>query len=441
MLNKHQNSADDESRWKDPGYLESWKEERRHRLETAWALRAPLFSGLVLSALPRVSIHDEVGRALLEQQHPQETLSQRANRLENTRHRPRGERASPYRVPSLIGRERDGSLVLAPWAQRANEDQIRQARAMMELGLEKKAQRVLACSLLGGEVVCQGGHRFSVKYACGSRYCRICGPKSAARLFAKHCDSLFAVSAQLLRCNTLGCDECEHSSHARLIPHWPPQRGTKPKRVIAKLDFTLRNTGEADSERVRHLNKCIRRFFRAVEQKFGVPRSHYGVLWCDELGGNNTNVHAHAVYVGPWLPQEHKQLSKLWAKITADGSFIVSIKYAKSFPAALMHALKYSAKFIHTSTPERRAELEQIFHRTRRVHTLAAFYNARVRVTVQEACTTPGLRCPICNERVSDPNGWRPIEELEAKGLQDVREVRRQRGRDLVFDGKLGGSG
>jgi hypothetical protein len=428
-------------RWKDPAFLESWKEERRQRLETAWALREPLFSGLLLTALPRVSIHEDVLKSFREQQEPSETLSERAKRLENATHRPRENRTSPYRVPALIVRQDDGSFEVSPWASRADAEQLQQAKSMIDLGLPKKAQRVLACSLLGGEVACRSGHKFLVKYACGSRYCRMCGPKAAARLFAKYCDPLLRVTAELLRCHRPDCQECEHSRHENSVPHWPPVGKGKPKIVIAKLDFTLKNTGKADSERVKFLNRCIRRFFRAIEKKFGLSRSQYGVLWCDELGGNNTNVHAHAVYVGPWLPQEKKQLSKLWFEITNDGSFIVSIKYAKSFPAALMHALKYSAKFVYDSTPERRAQLEKIFHRTRRVHTLAAFYNPKVHLDSQEAFDVRGLRCPICNEQVSEPNGWRPIAELEGKGLQDIRELHRQKRRDLVLNGQFGGSG
>jgi hypothetical protein len=106
-----------------------------------------------------------------------------------------------------------------------------------------------------------------------------------------------------------------------------------------------------------------------------------------------------------------------------------------------MHALKYSAKFVYRSTPERRAQLEKIFHRTRRVHALAAFYNPKPQLSANEPVTTQGLRCPICNERVSEPSGWRPIAEFEDKGLQDIREVRRQKGRDLVLSGQIGGSG
>jgi hypothetical protein len=439
VLNDQQNSPD--KRWKDPAFLESWKQERRERLETAWALRAPLFSGLALTSLPHVSIREDVLKSLREQQEPNETLSQRARRLEKTTHRPKENRTSSYRVPALLVRQDDGTFEVSPWASRADAEQLQQAQSMIGLGLPKKAQRVLACSLLGGEVICRSGHKFSVKYACGSRYCRMCGPKAAARLFAKYCDPLLRVAAELLRCNRADCQECEHSRHDKSVPHWPPIRKIKPKNVIAKLDFTLKNTGKADSERVKFLNRCIRRFFRAVEKRFSIARSQYGVLWCDELGGNNTNVHAHAVYVGPWLPQEKKQLSKLWAEITKDGSFIVSIKYAKSFPAALMHALKYSAKFVYSSTPERRAQLEKIFHRTRRVHTLAAFYNPKVHLDSQETFSVQKLRCPICNEQVSEPNGWRPMAELEAKGLRDIRELHHQKRRDLVLGDQMGSSG
>lgn len=441
MFNDEQKTGEGLDRWKDPRYLESWKEERRQKLETAWAFRAPLFSGLVLSALPNVESRDQVVIEARELQQSNETLTKRAQRLENSFHRPKQNRTSPYRVPSLIVREDNGAFVLSPWAERADGDQLKQAKAMIQLGLNKKAQRVLACSLLGGEVVCQSGHKFSVKYACGSRYCRFCGPKAAARLFAKCCGPLSEVTSQVLQCGVAGCHECEHAKHERLVPHWPPSPGAKPIRVVAKLDFTLKNTGKADSERVKFLNECIRRFFRTIEKQFDIPRSQYGVLWCDELGGNNTNVHAHAVYVGPWLPQERKQLSKLWADITADGSFIVSIKYAKSFPAALMHALKYSAKFVHNSTPERRAQLEKSFHRTRRVHALAAFYNPKRRLPAPEPSAGHGLRCPICNERVSEPSGWRPLTELGVLGLQDLREAHRLKGRNLVFEGLPGGSG
>ncbi len=157
---------------------------------------------------------------------------------------------------------------------------------------------------------------------------------------------------------------------------------------------------------MRRLNDCIKKFCRTIERRYGIARSAYGLAYCDELGGGNTNAHAHGVYVGPWLPQskERKELSKLWAEITRDGSFIISIKYAKSFAAALYHAVKYPAKLISSSSPGRLADLEAVFHRVRRFHTLAAFYNPKSDPTeAKPASPEDSLRhCPVCNELLSE---------------------------------------
>jgi hypothetical protein len=188
---------------------------------------------------------------------------------------------------------------------------------------------------------------------------------------------------------------------------------------------------------MRRLNDCIKKFYRAIERRYGIARSEYGLAYCDELGGGNTNAHAHGVYVGPWLPQskERKELSKLWAEITQDGSFIISIKYAKNFAAALFHAVKYPAKLISSSSPERLADLEAVFHRVRRFHTLAAFYNPKLELTDTKPAPQEGsLRhCPVCSELLSEIKAWVPLVQLEK--LSDLREVRLEQGRARIFSG------
>jgi hypothetical protein len=115
--------------------------------------------------------------------------------------------------------------------------------------------------------------------------------------------------------------------------------------VVAKLDFTVRNSGAMPSpEFIREFNADVRRFWRAAERRFGISRHEYGVVGCDEFGEENTNLHRHCAYVGPWLPQRHKELSTVWSEIRRECSF-VSIKAALSLPAALAHALKYPSKF------------------------------------------------------------------------------------------------
>jgi hypothetical protein len=226
----------------------------------------------------------------------------------------------------------------------------------------------------------------------------------------------------------------------RLVPHWPVY-GHVPKAVIAKLDFTCKNSGEMPTpEEVKAFNKNIRKFFRAVERRFDISRHSYGVLWCDEFGGQvtrdgkigNTNLHAHAVYAGPYLPQKSKELSKLWAEITRDGSFIVSIKAAKSFHQALCHALKYAGKFL-SRDPQRLAELELTFHGVRRVHSLAAFYHPK---DIEKHLPEPAM-CPLCNEPLFDASGpWLPVAELQKRGVHDLEKVRIEVGRERVLTGR-----
>jgi hypothetical protein len=192
------------------------------------------------------------------------------------------------------------------------------------------------------------------------------------------------------------------------------------------------------------MNRDIRRFFRIVERRFGISRKEYGFLWCDEFGGEetrpgrrgNSNLHAHGLYCGSYLDQ--KELSRIWKEIRADGSFIVSIKVAKSFAAGLAHALKYAGKFL-SSDPHRLAELENTFHRVRRVHTLAAFYNPEIEPEPSDACLET-CTCPICGDHLVKVTGyyWRPVAELKRDGVKDLEQVRRELAKQKVF-GSSGG--
>lgn len=299
----------------------------------------------------------------------------------------------------------------------ATTPQLAQAQEMWERGLCSKAKRKAYCGILGARRECASGdpeHRFYIPYGCGLRYCEACGPHSFAKLFAKH-GRLAEVARQL-------------------VPHWPVY-GHKPDRVMATVDFTSLNTGVMPGPgQIRKFNQNIRKFWRAVEREFGIVRSDYGFIWCDEFGGEkkrpgrtgNTNLHAHGMYCGPWLPQKNKELSKLWERITGDGSFIVYIKTARNFGVGLGHALKYAGKFLSTD-PQRLAELEVAFHRIRRVHAIGRFYNPKL-ASEQSESLTDSEKCPICGDRVGRPSGAKllPIRELEKAGLKNLREIRRQ---------------
>jgi hypothetical protein len=304
---------------------------------------------------------------------------------------------------------------LEPLARKIPPRQAEQAHLLLEFGLSGKGRRQAWCGLVARRRDCFSGnaeHKFYTKCLCGNRYCPTCGPKSFRDLFTRR-SRLRPLVEELLR-------------------HQP---GDHRARVLAKLDFTTRNTGEMPTaEDVRQFNKDIRRFFRAVEKKFGISRRDYGFLWCCEFGSGNTNLHAHGIYVGPALPQRKRELSNLWSEIRADGSYIVSIKGARSFEAALGHALKYPSKFFE-APPARLAELELAFDRVRRVHALARFYNPDIEREPGEEGPTDAGHCPICGDLLLDAQGWHFVDDLNSEGRRDADVVRHETGRARALTG------
>jgi len=293
--------------------------------------------------------------------------------------------------------------------------QATQAHLLLEFGLSGKARRQAWCCLIARRRDCFSGnseHKFYTRCLCGNRYCPTCGPRSFRDLFNRH-SRLRPLVEELLR---------------------HPPADHRP-RVLAKFDFTTRNTGEMpNAADVRQFSKDIRRFFRAIEKRVGVSRRDYGFLWCCEFGSGNTNLHAHGIYVGPVLPQHKRELSNLWAEIRADGSYIVSIKRARSFEAALGHALKYPSKFFD-APPARLAELEVAFDRVRRVHALARFYNPDIQREPGEEGPADAGHCPICGDVLLDAQGWHFVEDLQREGRRNTDEVRVEVSRAKILAG------
>jgi hypothetical protein len=308
-----------------------------------------------------------------------------------------------------------GSFV-EPLRGRVPERQARQAKLLLEQGLSGKARRQSWCGLIARKRDCFSGnaeHKFYTPCFCGNRYCPTCGPKSFRELFNRH-SRLRPLVDELLK----------HRS------------GDHRPRIMAKLDITTINLGAMpNAEDVRRFNKDIRRFFRAIERRFGISRRDYGFLWCCEFGSGNTNLHAHGLYVGPSLPQRKRELSALWEEIRNDGSKIVSIKRAKSFEAALGHALKYPSKFFD-ACPERLVELEVAFDRVRRVHTLARFYNPDIEREPGEDAAADAGHCPICGDLLLDAQGWHFVDDLRREGRRDSDAVRAEVARAKVLAGK-----
>jgi hypothetical protein len=298
----------------------------------------------------------------------------------------------------------------------AKPERLAQAVEMKRHGLHAKAKRSILCGRIGRRIDCTASdhHKFFQPYMCRCRYCETCGPAWFHQKFS----DMVAVMEPVV----------EH------LLHDGPLRGREM--VVAKLDFTVPKTGAMPpTEFVKKFHADIRRFWRAAERQFGISRNEYGIAGCDEFGHGNTNLHRHCVYVGPRLPQSKqlKELSTLWSEIRGERSF-VSIKRARSFRAALAHALKYPAKFLSASTPERLAELEATFHRTRRFSTGGAFYD--VASSREPGDDSPIGECPLCGARLCEVlEPWVPRSALEAEGRRDVGQTRREVGRARVLSG------
>lgn len=318
-------------------------------------------------------------------------------------------------------------------------ERLAQAAEMRREGLDAKAKRLTLCGRIGHRVNCSAHdeHKFFQPYGCRCRYCESCGPQWFREKFSELIATLEPVAEHLAD---------EGRKHGYRV-------------FTAKVDFTVLNTGEMPKlEAVCKFHKDMHDFWNWLRRLTGLSSAQYGIGGCDEFGGSNTNLHRHCVYIGPILPQRHKELSALWSivglpakrkremlrfvrkhglravwnELAENERRFVSVKIAESFRAALSHALKYPAKFLSASTPERLAELEVTFHKTRRFSTGGAFYCVKaMREPGEEG---PIGSCPVCGARLCEiVEPWVSVFSLEAEGRANLVTAHREAARVKLF--------
>jgi hypothetical protein len=365
-----------------------------------------------------------------------ETLQQRIARLDDAdgiHARSSGAPARAYSSLTLIGRNDDGAIVLAPPARAAVPKKRQKSIRMFQAELQKKASRELACGLMGGVVTCRNGHAFAVNYECGNRYCIECGPDRANECFAKIKGRIQLATARLLDCGNLDCKACywfrrgrvlDDQGKQRDIPHWPPPKtGPRARVVVAILDFMLPKAGVPDRFTARRMNAAIKKTIRTITRRAGITRREFGYLFTDEYGARNTNLHAHGIYVGPRLKFE--EIRRAWRKAIGSTDAIFTIRMCESVIPALYHAIKYPAKFGEHAAGDWLAELEVAFHRVRRLHRLGSFYNMP-KPEDEEEHDGRMKKCPGCGEQLSEPTFNRLLKDLYAAGHRDLRTLVRE---------------
>jgi hypothetical protein len=310
---------------------------------------------------------------------------------------------------------------------RAPADQLRKGVEMIERGLVIKGKRQVCCGVFGDRLYCSNtdcGRRYYRSFPCRNRYCLRCGPLIYNALYTKYAVLIGAMDEQVRVTRAAGS--------------WD-------KFVASKMDITTVNLRRMPfPSEVRLFNSLIKRFFRLFARALKVKPRDIGLLYCDEFGHKNSNLHAHGVYVGPWIPRswlgKGGLLSRLWERCCRgtvfEGSRIVSVKQADGFGRGLGHALKYAGKFLDDD-PVRLAILEETFHRVRRVHALGFLYR-QLRDAAKKAAANPketdaGLNCPVCGSAVLRDKVLAPVVLLQREGRQDYDEARRQSHRDRCF--------
>jgi hypothetical protein len=255
----------------------------------------------------------------------------------------------------------------------------RVADVLIGNNLHAKANRYIECGCYAVRFECQGKKRhplFSPVY-CDLRYCPRCAPRQFARLVTKHAPVLKHVV-----------------SHRR--------RGF----LLREITLTSKNTGSLNSEQIKKFNEDVHETLDRLMK--GIKG--WGALLCDEVGFNNTNLHAHLLFYGPYISE--KRLAKIWREVS--GHQVVYIKRVHaSGVRALLHLLKYVSK-PPASDPEKVGLLEVAFHGRRRVHALGIFYN----FTGPDAdnLESEWKTCPHCGAELTRLPGTARIETLILEG-------------------------
>jgi hypothetical protein len=253
------------------------------------------------------------------------------------------------------------------------------SQVLIEHELFSKANRYMECSRYAHLYQCKGEKRhdlFSPIY-CDLRFCPSCAPRQFARLIEKYEPVLKAVSAQ-----------------------------KKVGFQIREITLTTRNTGSLTPEQIKKFNLDVKTILKSLMHDV----DGWGAIWCDEVGFNNTNLHAHILLYGPFIPQE--RLAEVWNEIS--GHEVVYItKARRSGGRALIHLLKYVSK-PPANDPNLIGLLEVAFHGTRRVHALGLFYNFVGEDT--DHIHSEWENCPHCGAELTKLPGSIRIEKAIIEG-------------------------
>lgn len=271
----------------------------------------------------------------------------------------------------------------------------RVAQVLIENHLLGKANRYIQCSRYGVALQCKGPqpHPLFSPIYCDLRYCPRCGPRQFARLIDKYAPVIKYVSSNR-------------------------NRGY----MLREITLTTKKTERLQSTQIKAFNQAVKRTLKLVAN----GAEGWGAIWCDEVGFNNTNLHAHVLFYGPYIEQFF--LAEVWQQVS--GHQVVYITKAHVNGAkSLIHLLKYVSK-LPGDDPEIIGQLEVAFHGCRRIHALGVFYNFAGDDT--ENIQSEWKTCPHCGADLERLPGTFRIEKLIQQGRTFVGLPHQERKRAWV---------
>lgn len=261
-------------------------------------------------------------------------------------------------------------------------------------GLQRKAQRQIACLLYGCQYdgsVC-GKVQGYKPFPCKNRYCALCGPAVFARFFEKY---------------------------MALEPKIEEYLAKHPTFRLRILDLTTRSFDEMPKpSAIQKFEQDVKKLQRRIAEHFGLQSKDVAYLYCTEFGAQNSNLHCHGLLISPYI--EQRLISDWWREIRGDGSFRVHIAEATSFRSGLAHALEYTGKYA-ASSPERAVELEIAFNGCRRVHLLGWIYGIKTSDGKSAIGSAPcPCKEPGCLLALRTDLGWQRLPYFEDRGIRPL---------------------
>ncbi len=271
----------------------------------------------------------------------------------------------------------------------------RVAQILIENHLASKANRYIECSRYGVRLQCKGkeSHDLFAPLYCDLRYCPRCGPRQFARLIEKYSPVVKLLSSR-----------------------------RRPGYSLREITLTTRKEESLSSLEVKRFNEDVKKTLKFLMKGY----EDWGAIWCDEVGFNNTNLHAHLLFYGPYI--EQPRLAEVWREISGHEVVFITKAHVNG-PKALIHLLKYVSK-PPADDPEIIGQLEVAFHGRRRVHALGAFYNFVGDNT--DNLDSEWKTCPHCGAELIRLPGTARIEKLILEGRTFVGLRHPERKREWV---------